>query len=121
MPTVIGTVSPITGDISDKGILVVWAQLANGENGDPLPFVDCADRTVQVEGTFGVGGTLVIEGSNDGSNYRILHDPQGVALSIVGPQISVVTQVTKWIRPRVSGGDVSTLLTVSIVARRTNK
>ena len=44
----------------------------------PFEFVDWADRTIHVYGTFGVGGTVVLEGSNDGTNYVTLTDSNGV-------------------------------------------
>lgn len=120
MATITGVTTPLTGDNPLSGQFHVWNSLAAGDDGKPFPFVDCADRTIQVEGTFG-GGSLIFEGSNDGVNYRTLHDPQGVLLSIATAQIFTVTQVPKWIRPRVSGGDVTTALSVSMVARRTNR
>lgn len=120
MADIIGLFSPVTGDNPNTGMFASWT-LANGDIGLPMPFIDFADRTVQVEGTFGVGGTCVIEGSNDGTNYRTLHDPQGVALSITSGQISTITQVTRWIRPRCTAGDGTTAIVVSMVSRRTNR
>ena len=100
-----------------------WAALGTGDDGDPLPtdtIVQYLDRTFQVTGTFGSGGALVIEGTNDGVNWYTLTDPQGVALSITTAGIYQVIQVTLKMRPRVSGGDGTTILVVTGLLRRTH-
>jgi hypothetical protein len=99
-----------------KGRLYQWV-LASGDDGEPIEAVEFADRSVQVAGTFG-GGAVVIEGSNDSSAYATLTDPQGNDLSIVSAKVEMVTEVTRLIRPRVSGG-AGASLTVSLLARFT--
>jgi hypothetical protein len=89
----------------------------NGETGDPLPFTKYADRSVQVSGTFGAGGTVVVQGSNNGTNYHTLTDPQGNALSFTAAGLEQITEVVKFIRPSVTAGDGTTSLTVTIAAR----
>jgi hypothetical protein len=101
--------------------VVTWAALTQtgSDTGDPYECPGAADRSVQVQGTLGTGGTVVIEGSNDGTNYVTLTDPQGNALSInaIG-RIEAISELTRWIRPRVTAGDVATSLTVILLARR---
>lgn len=74
---------------------------------DPTPasidMPEYADRSVQVFGTFG-GGTVVIEGSNDGTNWETLTDPQGNALSITARRIEQIQELTAFIRPRITAG-----------------
>lgn len=99
-----------------------WVGLLNGDDGDVIPteaVLQYLDRTFQIEGTFGAGGTLLIEGSNDGTNWRTLSDPQGVMLSITSAGIYQVIQVTLYMRPRVSAGDITTTLDVTALLRRT--
>lgn len=100
-----------------------WASMANGDSGDPLPtdtIVQYLDRTFQITGTFGTGGTVLIEGTNDGTNWATLTDPQGVALSITSAGIYQVIQVTLKMRPRVSAGDGTTAIVVTGLLRRTH-
>jgi hypothetical protein len=59
-----------------------WGPLLNGEAGATLNLPAFGDRTVQVAGTFGAGGTIVIEGSLDGTNWITLNNIQGSALSL---------------------------------------
>jgi hypothetical protein len=105
----------------DFAQIFTWAPLGNGDDGTVIPtdYLPWLDRTFQVEGTFGAGGTLVIEGSNDGINFHTLTDPQGLALSFTGPGLRQVVEVTLQVRPRVTGGDGTTALTVTGLARRT--
>src|SRR5690349_1921354 len=57
--------------------LVRWESLAEGDVGDVIAFSLHRRASVQVEGTFGAGGSLVLEGSNDsGDNWQPLSDVQ---------------------------------------------
>ncbi len=101
---------------------VVWTGLLNGDTGAPAEIPEFPDRTVQVYGTFGSGGSVNIEGSNDKTTesptYAILTDPQGNAVTKTGAAIEVFEEVTLLVRPNVTAGDGTTSLTVKMVARR---
>lgn len=110
--------------VTSPSITLQWS-LANGDVGygdiDVTGFaqyVEYPDRSVQVSGTFGAGGTVVIEGSNDGVNWSTLTDQLGNALSITSADIAPIMEVTRYIRPRVSAGDGSTNIAVTILLRR---
>jgi hypothetical protein len=82
-------------------------------------FMDYVDRSVQVKGTFGTNGTILIEGSNHGDLYATLNDPQGNALSVTTAKIEQVMEVPLLIRPRLSNGQIGTTdIDVIIIARR---
>lgn len=102
----------------DHGHVITWTGLLNGDSGTPLEMVGSADRSVQITGTPSVGGTVLIEGSNDGTNYSTLHDPGGNALSLTSAQIVAVLEISAFIRPRVSAGDGSTTFAVTLLVRR---
>ncbi len=86
-----------------KSSLVSWSALATGDTGAPIQGVGLSDRSVQFTGTFG-GATVVLEGSNDGVNYVTLTDPAGVALSFTSAGLKQLLQITRYMRPSVSGG-----------------
>lgn len=100
-------VIPSTGlDLSGaigKAAVATWTPLATSDTGSPVTNTSFSDRSVQVNGTFG-GATCVIEGSNDGVNYITLTDTAGAALSFTTAGLRQVLQVTRFIRPSVSGG-----------------
>lgn len=109
------TITPVMTVVpGGKARLYQWT-LATGDDGAPIEAVEFADRSVQVSGTFG-GASVVVEGSNDSTNYGTLTDPQGNDLSIVSAKVEMITEVTRLIRPRVSGG-TGVSVTVSLLAR----
>lgn len=93
-----------------------WLAIPNGNDGTPLLIDRRTDRSVQVSGTFGAGGTLVIEGSNDGTNYYTLNDLQGSALSFTSARLEGISEVPLYVRPRVTAGDGTTAINVYLVA-----
>jgi hypothetical protein len=98
--------------------LVTWTGLLNGDQGGNFEFADWADRAIQIFGTFGAAGTIVIEGSNDGTNFVTLTDAAGSAMSFTAATLKQMTEAPRYIRPRVTGGDGTTSLTVILLARR---
>lgn len=98
--------------------ILTWANMANGDDGTPLQMPGSADRTVQVFGTFGAGGNVRIEGSNDGTHWNTLRSANYTDLNITSAGIHQVVEVTRYIRPIVTGGDGTTSLTVCMLARR---
>lgn len=135
MATITPTLQPV-GSTSLQGWQAVWTPLtftgldagapiggqvnvAQNFGGGAQDLAGFSDRSIVVTGTFGAGGTVVWEGSNDGTNYVTLTDPQGNALSITSAGIKAVTEAVIFARPRVTAGDGTTSLTVSAFARRT--
>ena len=76
------------------------------------------DRSVQVLGNFGAGGTVTLEGSNDGSTFTPLSDPRGNNLAINTAKIEQVEDCTYALRPNVTAGDGTTNMTVVLFARK---
>ena len=101
----------------DSVVVVQWTGLLNGDTGAPAQLTKYADRSVQIAGTFGAGGTALIEGSNDGSTYATLNNTTGTALSLTTPQIKQVLENTLLIRPNITAGDGTTTLTVTALIR----
>jgi len=97
----------------------VWAGILNGDDGAPQSASMLSDKSVQVTGTPGVGGTLVIEGSNDnGVTYHTLNDSRGETtglLSFTAADLRTILENVQLIRPRCTAGDGSTNWTVSLI------
>lgn len=102
----------------DPHFAVTWSGLLNGDTGAPFEGGDWVDRCVQVFGTFGTGGTLTVQGSNNGSNWNTLKDSFGTAIQLTSAGVVQVMEVTRYIRPSITAGDGSTNLTVSMYTRR---
>ncbi len=105
----------------DKSVVTVtWTGLTKttDDTGAPVDLVQYGDRSVHVSGTFGAGGSCRIQGSNNGTSFAVLTDPQGNDINVTVEKIEAVQELTGKIRPLVTAGDVTTSLTVAMVARR---
>lgn len=114
------TVAGIRTDGFTEGVFETWTPLANGDDGSTATFVGAGDRTVQVTGTFGVGGTVILEGSLDGTTWFGLRDPTSTAISFTAAGLKAILEAVPYIRPRVTAGDGTTSITVKIYHRRNN-
>ena len=98
--------------------VIVWSALTETDNdGEPLEMPGSNDRSIQFAGTFGSGGTILLEGSNDGTNWRTLNDPQGNPISKTAADLEAVMELTRYVRPRVSAG-TGVNLTATMLVRR---
>lgn len=104
----------VTGN--HRSTVVVWAGMAANDVGQPTSNCQYTDKSVQVSGTFG-GAALLLEGSNNGTDWAVLTDPQGNPLTFTAAKIEMVTEATLYVRPRVSGGDGTTALTVDLLLK----
>jgi hypothetical protein len=93
-----------------EAILIVWQGLLNGDDGAPYQLLGRGDRSVQFIGTFGAGGSIQLEGSNDGTNYAVLSDPSSTTIVKTATAIEQVLELTRYVRPRVTVGDGTTAL-----------
>jgi hypothetical protein len=119
-PTVIGKRA---GDV----LLYQWTGLLQSslDVGAAVSVPALADRSVQLLGTLGTGGSVRIEGSNKAApdestntDWAVLTDPQGNDLNLAALKIEAVTEPVLWIRPRVTAGDGTTSLTVILLLRK---
>ncbi len=107
------------GDGSSK--LIAWTGGATADGAGPaVEFPEWADNCVQIIGTIG-GATVVIEGSNDGTNYNTLNNAQGAALSFTAltDAMKQIVERPRFIRPKITGGAASGI-GVYLLMRRAN-
>lgn len=117
------TKTPVITRTSLNSVVFAYPAMANGDDGDPISavnFADFSDRSVQVTGTFGSGGNLEVEGSNEvtPANYATLNNAQSGALDITSAGIKQIIENTEAMRPRVTAGDGTTALLVTFLLRR---
>jgi hypothetical protein len=102
--------------------LFVWTGLLNGDDGAPVELMDFADCSIQFTGTFGAGGTISWQGSNDNSatptNWFILNDVQATAITKTAAGLEQVAELCRYVRPVVTAGDGTTSLVATLYARR---
>lgn len=97
-----------------------WTNLANGDTGAGIDMREYYDRSIQVAGTFGTGGTVVIEGTIDGTNWHTLSNGAGDSLTFTSGGVQFIAELVFEIRPRVTAGDGTTSITVTGFFRRTS-
>lgn len=105
--------------VTQSLVATVWTPLANGDTGAWIDTADLAERTVQVTGTFGSGGTVVLQGSNEDTptNAFALTDDGAGAVSFTAAGGARLWERPRWVRPSVTAGDGTTALTVRMVSR----
>jgi len=103
---------------NNPGLLVTWTPLANGDTGNAMQTGAWRDASVQVQGTFGTGGSVTFQGSNDGTNWFALTDPQGNAITKTADALEQISEISRYVRPNVTAGDGTTALTVIVFAGR---
>ncbi|WP_085025351.1 hypothetical protein [Ensifer aridi] len=102
-----------------SNILVTWTGLLNGDTGAPFAIADWPDKTVQLTGTIGTGGSVRMEGSNDGgTNWATLHQPDNTDLTFTALGMEFVVENPLLIRPNVIAGDGSTNFAVRLVGAK---
>lgn len=94
-----------------------WPTMALNDVGEPINLARFSDKTVQVFGTFGVGGTVLLEGSINGTNWAPLKTVFNGDISFTSEAIATITEVPAYIRPRISAGDGTTSITILILVR----
>ena len=109
--TVATLINPMTG----SPLFGYSYAFTGNETGDTIE-LPIGDRSVQLKGTWN-SATVVIEGSNDGTNFVTLTDGLGNALSFTADGLKNIGELTRYIRARVSSGSV-TACAITFIAKR---
>ena len=98
-------VSPVTTEVSKGVIKVTWTGLASTNTATTVTAAVMpryADRTIQVTATAYGGVTVNLLGSNDGTNFSTLTDPQGNTIAATGNKIEQVMENVTHFKPALS-------------------
>lgn len=108
---VASTLAQAIGSVtSADGGLSVWGGIANGQVGTFAPFRS-GKVSLQVIGTFGSGGSIKLQGSNDLINWN---DLSPATLTAAGFFAALgANEKPRAIRPNCTAGDATTSLTVT--------
>ena len=95
----------------------IWEALVSGSlDGESIELPDHADKSVQVVGTFDTA-TIALQGSNDGTNWESLSDPQGNAIEMTSTGLKQILENTRFVRPLVTSVGGSTDVDVFLHVR----
>ena len=112
------TITPTT-ILGSRGVITYKWAMADADTGVEVISAHLPDKDVQVIGTTWDSATLVIEGSNDGGvTYRVLkpadtNDTNTLSWTTGNPSETILNNPGR-IRPRTTGGQGSTVLTILI-------
>lgn len=100
---------------------VVWTTLANGDNGRGVK-VWGPRLSMAYTGTFGVGGSIQLEVSNDSTDgsdgtWFLKNDIANASTAKTASAIVVALLQEVWVRPRVTAGDGTTALVATLASR----
>ena len=99
-----------------------WSAIPQSSTGTTDQLSRFPAHSIQISGTFG-GATVTVEGSDDGVTYFTLtgENPAGgadVAVSATAAtRFDVPNVVPQHVRPKVTGGDGTTAITVTITSK----
>jgi hypothetical protein len=98
-------------------VLATWSLTSADHTGDALSWCDWADRSITFAGTWG-GATAGLEGSNDGSTWIALADPQGTAISKTANAIEAVLELTRFVRARLTTVGAGATVSATLLMRK---
>ena len=105
---------------SKRVLRTLWSGLLNGDDGSAESTSRLSDKTVQVNGTFGAGGSVTIQGSNDGINWFTLTEADGTTpATYTAAALAQLLENPLYVRPLVTAGDGTTSLTVTLLSAST--
>jgi len=106
-----------------KGVMQSqWTAIPSASTGTPDQISRFPAHSIQIGGTFG-GATVTVEGSDDGVTYFTLtgENPAGGAdvpvSATAANRFDLPNVVPQHIRPKVTGGDGTTAITVTIISK----
>lgn len=120
------TVVPVAKSINalSPAQQVEWSAIANAGDGTPINVADYDDISFQAYGTFGAGGSISLEGSNDltaPTNFYILTARGGTAAAtMTAAGLKSINENPLWIKPAVTAGDGTTAIDCIVFGRRRN-
>jgi hypothetical protein len=99
-------------------ITFTWGPFTNNTDvGTAMGHAEYSYRTYIVTGDFASGGSVVLEGSNDGTNWVALTNRQGTAMVFTAPGMNTSQDMPMFARPRMTAG-TSTGITIIAACHR---
>ncbi len=117
------TITPLYEAAGIGGVVVTWANMANGDVGAPATVGSRPDRSVVVTGTFGTGGSVRMQFADRppeqvpaAGDWQVGTDPSSTDLIFTASKGEQILEHAPQWRPNVTAGDGSTSLTVRMFA-----
>ncbi len=100
-----------TWEVQQRQVTVTWANTPQLYVGGASPVVSYRNVSFQASGTWGSGGSIKLQGSNDGVTWN---DLSPVALTSAGFFAALgAREAPKYFRPNCTAGDATTSISVT--------
>jgi hypothetical protein len=111
------TISPTTVSEQIRSAAYRWTNFSTADTAVAVELTNMQGLagSIQVTGTFG-SATIVLQVSNDGSNWATLKDGTGTNISFTAAGMSEFSTAARYLRPSSSGGTADDV-TVTVVLR----
>lgn len=114
------TITPtVTKDLPGHSYMLHWAMVTANVEGLPVELPGAADKCVHLVGANWGGATLKVQGSNDGTNWLSLTDPQGNELSKTADAIEQILENPRYIRVYLTTAGTAAVISAYIFCRST--
>ena len=116
-------INGVTNFIQHGVLQSQWSAIPLNSTGTPDQISRFPAHSVQIGGTFSGGAAVTVEGSDDGVTYFTLtgEGPTGSAdvpvSTAVAARFDVPNVLPLHVRPKVTGGDGTTSITVTIISK----
>jgi len=98
-----------TIDSDGPGETVTWSAVTTGDTGSAFTAAGYVHGFVTFAGTFNGGTTVILQGSNDGTTWAALENPNGDAISATAAGGFEVRTGARYVRPSVSSGSADSV------------
>ncbi len=96
--------------------VIQWPDIGMSGIGKQYGLKSEIPKSIQVEGNFsGIG--ILIEGSNTGVGWSVLHNPNGNPLLFYDSGIQGIGEFTRLIRPSTVGGEAESKITITLLVK----
>lgn len=99
-------------------LLVTWGAInTNNQTAAIVEMPDFNVKSVHFHGSNFDGATISLHGSNDGTNFIVLTDPQGTNIAKTASSIEQVQEHTRFIRPVGASIGTNTSVVVTVYGK----
>lgn len=100
-----------------QGYIHTWAMLTADVEGVAIAIPGASDKCIQFFGTNWGAATIAVQGSNDGTNFVALTDPQGNALSKTADAIEQILENPRFLRVYLTVAGTAAVISAILYSR----
>lgn len=103
--------------VSETVRIALWRNIPGDTTCVPVELFDDEELTIVTRGNFGLGGAVLLEGSNDGDAYFPIRDATGYPVFRKRVSVQLVAEKPRYVRPCVIGEDAAAAIDVHLIMR----